>query len=327
MNTITGIISFIAKVKGQRINMDNRWIRLSQGAIGCLLMAACTSARPDSESKQEAKSDVEVISPVIRPATNHVRFQGVTRFMQTNDIRSQLTGIVLRVNCTPGQNITLHQALFVIQPQEAAALERSHLSNEINSSLTDTVYAHLKGQIKSVNVQGGDFVQAGDILANCVRSSSMKVIAYVPVEQISVIGKTKDCQILLPDGTLIGGRVSGTLPEAEAQNQTMAYIIESKENISLSENINVTLQFTTTQIQDALLVPASAVMGNEEQTAFWVMKLTNDSTCVKVPVQKGSMSDSLVQLVASGLTINDLIVSQGAYGLADSARVKVTNKR
>lgn len=327
MNTIIGITSFIAKNIRQKLNAISRWIQLSQVAIACLFFAACTTSRPDSENQQEAKSDVEVISPIIRTTTNHVSFQGVTRFMQANDIRSQITGIVVKVNCAPAENISVRQALFIIQPQEAAALERSNFSDEIKKGMTDTIYSHLKGQIKSLNVQSGDFVQAGDILASCVRSSSMKIIAFVPVEQMAIIEKTKDCRIFLPDGTETDGMVSGKNPEAEAQNQTIAYIVEPKKAIALSENINLTVQFTTGQIQDALLVPVSAVMGNEEQTSFWVMKLTNDSTCIKIPVQKGSKTDSLVQISGTNLTPNDLIISEGAYGLSDSAKVQVTNKR
>lgn len=327
MNTITGITSFITKNYKQKVKIDSRLVRLPQLVAVCLFLTACTSGQPDSENQNEAKSDVEVISPIIRPTTNHVSFQGVTRFMQANDIRSQITGIVTRVNCTPAENISVHQALFVIQPQEAAALERSNLSDEIKKGMTDTIYSHLNGQIKSLNVQTGDFVQAGDILASCIRSNSMKIIAYVPVEQIAIMDKTKACQIILPDGTSIDGRVSGKLPEAEAQNQTVAYIIDAQKAIALSENINLTVQFTTGQIQDAILVPASAVMGNEEQTSFWIMKLTNDSTCIKIPVQKGSKADSMVQVTGVDLTINDLIISEGAYGLGDSARVHITNKR
>lgn len=322
MNTITGINSLrIQKKRPVRSSL------LMLAAVLCLFFHGCQSAQQATEAQQEAKTDVEVVSPLIRATSNQVLFQGVTHYMQTNDIRSQITGIVVSVHCAPAENIRVSQALFVIQPQEAAALGRSKLGGDLNSGLLDTITSHISGQVKNVNVQAGDFVQAGDILASCVRSSSMKIIAYIPIEQVSVIEKTKTCQVLLPDGTSVEGRVSGKLPEAEAQNQTIAYLIEPQKAITLSENINLTVQFTTAQTQDALLVPVSAVMGNEEQTLFWVMKLTNDSTCVKVPVQKGSKADSLVQITASDLTVKDLIVSQGAYGLADSARVHVINKR
>jgi len=72
-------------------------------------------------------------------------------------------------------------------------------------------------------------------------------------------------------------------------------------------------------------VPESAVLGNEEQTSFWVLKLKNDSICIKVPVEKGLEIDSLIQLINSGLQLNDRVISEGGYGLPDSAKVQVIN--
>ena len=174
-------------------------------------------------------------------------------------------------------------------------------------------------------MQVGDFVQAGEVLASCVRTNSMRIIVYIPVEQELAVEKMKDCLVTLPDGTTIDGRVAGKLTAAESQNQTQAYIIEPKKPITLAENINIKVQFTAEQIQNAVFVPESAVLGNEEQTRFWVMKLMNDSICLKVAVEKGLKTDSLVQLIGSNLTISDLVVSECAYGLPDSARVQVTN--
>jgi hypothetical protein len=55
------------------------------------------------------------------------------------------------------------------------------------------------------------------------------------------------------------------------------------------------------------------------------MKLINDSTGIKVSVEKGIKQDSLVQIIGAGLTINDRVISEGGYGLADSARIHVIN--
>jgi len=287
--------------------------------------SGCASRQPAQEAEASVKSDVSVCKPVIRSANNRISFQGVTRYMQTNDIRSKMTGIITRVNCAVAENISINQALFTVQPQEAAALQKSKLSSQLIAGLSDTVYSHLSGQIKTLNVQIGDFVQAGDILASCIRTNSMRIIVYIPVEQVSAVEKMKDCMITLPDGSTIGGQVSGKLPAAEAQNQTQAFIIEPKMNISLAENINLTIQFIAETIQNAVFVPQSAVLGNEEQTRFWVMKLINDSTCMKVAVEKGMKVDSLVQLIGSDLKTDNLIISEGGYGLPDSARVKVIN--
>lgn len=327
MNIITGIIKFRVSIFGFRVKTVDWNVLIVLLTSLTILIGGCAPKQQAQEGVAVVKSDVKICPPTIRTVDRLVNYQGVTRYMQANDIRSQVTGIITRINCAVADHISINQALFVVQPQEAAALQKSKFSSQILAGFSDTVYAHLSGQIKSLNVQVGDFIQIGDVLANCIRSNSMRIIAYIPLEQIAAVEKIKHCTLILPDGSSVDGIVTGKLPAAETQNQTQAYIIEPKKNISLSENVNLSVQFTAEQLQNAVFVPESAVLGNEEQTRFWIMKLMNDSTCIKVSVEKGLKTDSLVQLIGSDLTISDLVVSEGAYGLPDSARVQVTNMK
>jgi len=323
MNIITGTTN--AKKKGKRkwgeyFHIFPVWLMAF-----AFLISACSPRQQAAEEESVVKSDVKVSAPVIGNAESILSFKAVTRYMQTNDIRSQITGIVKQINCSVADPIQVNQALFVIQPQEAAALTKLKFNNQILSGLSDTVFAHLNGQISKLAVQVGDFVQIGDVLASCIRSNSLRIIAYIPIEQVSAIEKLKNCSVVLPDGSSISGRISSRLPSAENNDQTQAYIIETKKAITLSENINLSVYFTSEQVQDALFVPVSAVLGNEEQTSFWVMKLLNDSLCIKVPVEKGLEKDSMIQMINSGLTGSDRVVIEGAYGLPDSSKVRITN--
>jgi len=289
------------------------------------IFGSCAPRQQPAEEETVVKSDVKVSSPMIGNAESILSFKAVTRYMQTNDIRSQITGIVSQINFSVADPIKVNQPLFIIQPQEAAALKKLNFNNQILSGLSDTVYAHLNGQISKLAVQVGDFVQIGDVLASCIRSNSLRIIVYIPIEQVLDIEKIRNCSVVLPDGSVVEGRISSRLPSAENNDQTQAYIIETKKAITLSENINLSVYFTKEQVQDALFVPVSAVLGNEEQTSFWVIKLLSDSLCIKVPVEKGLEKDSMIQLVNSGLTGSDRVVTEGGYGLQDSASVRITN--
>jgi len=70
-------------------------------------------------------------------------------------------------------------------------------------------------------------------------------------------------------------------------------------------------------------VPQSAVMSDETQETFWIMKLVNDSTAVRFDAVKGIENDSLVQIVRPTLRPDDRVVSDGAYGLPDTAAVSI----
>ena len=331
MNIITGINRNLEKGKGKREkgNGKNGWRDLLKqtfimGILG-LAVVDCAPKQQAEESSAAVRSDVTVCSPILGNAEMVMRFQAVTRYMQSNDIRSQITGIITQINCSVAGDIHTNQSLFVVQSQESAALKKSKFGNQMLTSLSDTVFAHLSGQISKLNVQVGDWVQAGDVLASCIRGNSMRIIAFIPVEQVSEIEKLKVCKVVLPDATILDGSISAKLTSADPNDQTQSYIIETKKAISMSENINLSVQFTSEQIQDGIFVPESAVIGNEEQTSFWVMKLINDSLSVKIQVEKGIRKDSLIQLIGSGLTVSDKIISDGAYGLPDSASVHAVN--
>ncbi len=326
MNIIIGINRAKEKGNGKKEKGKFFCILPVPLMVFVFLFSACAGRQQTAEEETVVKSDVIVSSPVIGNAGSFLSFQGVTRYMQANDIRAQITGIVTQINCSVADHISPNQALFVIQPQEAAVLKRMKFNNQILNGLSDTVFAHLSGQLSKLNIQLGDFVQTGDVLASCIRANSMRIIAFIPLEQVSVIEKIKDCSVILPDGSAVDGKISSKLPSAETNDQTQSYIIVTKKPIPLSENINLSVHFSGEPIHDALFVPESAVLGNEEQTSFWVMKLLNDSVCVKVPVEKGFEKDSMIQVIGSGLAVSDRVVSEGGYGLPDSSRVQVSNE-
>ena len=75
------------------------------------------------------------------------------------------------------------------------------------------------------------------------------------------------------------------------------------------------------------LVPRNAVMTNETQTEYWVMKIVDNKLAVKVSVKKGIENDDMVEILNSGLSASDLVVSEGGYGLNDSTKIAVSSKR
>ena len=62
---------------------------------------------------------------------------------------------------------------------------------------------------------------------------------------------------------------------------------------------------------------------NEMQNDFWVMKLTDSTTAVKVPIKKGIESGNKVEIISPQFSVADEILLTGNYGLADTAKVKV----
>jgi uncharacterized NAD(P)/FAD-binding protein YdhS len=78
---------------------------------------------------------------------------------------------------------------------------------------------------------------------------------------------------------------------------------------------------------NAETLPKSSVLSDETQSNYWVMKLINDSTAVKVPITKGIETGDTVQIISPRFSPTDKILSGGNYGLSDTASVIVDKQQ
>jgi multidrug efflux pump subunit AcrA (membrane-fusion protein) len=92
---------------------------------------------------------------------------------------------------------------------------------------------------------------------------------------------------------------------------------------SLPENLNVNARIPLRTIKDAIVLPKTAVLSNETLDQFWIMKLIDDQTAVRVDINKGIENDSLVQIIKPELSLTDRIVTEGAFGMPDTSKVVI----
>jgi aromatic ring hydroxylase len=115
--------------------------------------------------------------------------------------------------------------------------------------------------------------------------------------------------------------ITGKLSEMDLQTQTLKYMIKPSEIADLPENLIANVRLITSEKDSAIVLPRKAILSNETMTEFWVMKLINDSTAVKVPVKKGIENIDEVEITDPVFTPADRILLTGNYGLPDTARV------
>ena len=75
-----------------------------------------------------------------------------------------------------------------------------------------------------------------------------------------------------------------------------------------------------------MILPKNAIQSNEMLTEHWVMKLANDSTAVKVPIQTGNCNADSIEVISPSLSSADRIIQTGGYGLEDNSRVVITKE-
>ncbi len=70
-------------------------------------------------------------------------------------------------------------------------------------------------------------------------------------------------------------------------------------------------------------LPKSALLTDETESDFWVMKLIDSVTAVKVPVKKGIEMKDRVEILSPLFDPADKILLTGNYGLPDTAKVRI----
>jgi len=285
------------------------------------VLSSCKE-RASTQSEQMPLVSVKTTPVVLGDIENNVSFNGKTIYLKKNPVVSPIAGYIVRANVKFGDEIQKNDVLFEIQTKENKALENSNISADKIGIIK--VLASSGGFVNELNIsETGGYVVEGWLLCNIVNNKDLMIQVNVPFEYNSLLKTDRKCKVLLSDDTTIGGVIYQILPIIDEANQTQTILIKPDASRQLPENLNLTIQFIYEKHIDSFLVSRDAIMTNETQSEFWVMKIANDNLAVKIPILKGIENDSIVEVLSSDLKINDLIISEGAYGLPDSTVVRI----
>jgi multidrug efflux pump subunit AcrA (membrane-fusion protein) len=296
------------------------------GGFGLLLMiqVACTSAPPAADETVASTPVVSVSSPVSHTFNNSITFNGVTQYQQKAVIRAGIAGYVHHRGWKTGDMVKAGGIYCTITSKEQQALKHLDQNGVLDQFKAPIpITAGTGGIITAVNYQNGDYVAEGDILATLTQQSSLVVLVNVPVEYLDQVKAGTSCTVLLPDGRKLDTHLQAGLPSADAAVQTQSFIV-SIAATNLPEGANLKVSIPLSKPDQGMAVPVNAVQTDETQEHFWVFKLGKDNKAYKVAVTAGKISaDSLQEIQTDKISMNDRIIVEGAYGLADSSQVKI----
>jgi hypothetical protein len=296
-------------------------------SLAIVLLYSCRHAKETSEEATIVKTPVTIAPVEYKSVTSTVTLPAVATFMNKSIVRATTSGIIDKVLIDPGQSISADQLLFTIRTREALALDKSVRSDSsLNFKGIINILSHKEGVINSIAYQKGDFVQEGDEMAIVSDQSSLVFILDVPIELDRYIEKNRRCRITLPDHRNIDATIVRKLAEMDIQSQTVRYIVKPASAERFPANLYASIDLVKSTNEKALVMPKQAVLGNETQTEFWVMKLLNDSTAIRVDVTKGYENNAEVEITAPEFLTSDRIVLTGNYGLPDTARITISKK-
>lgn len=292
-------------------------------AITCCFMA-CKNKQNEPDTIQP-KSTVSVISAHTGMMAHTEQLSATAHYLRRNTVTAPVAGYVHFVKINFNDHVAKGQLLYTIETKERRALGsfESQDMNDKNYGLIN-VYAPMNGIITAIpQSQNGVFVSEGSALCDISDNHSLYFQVNIPYEYAKYVKENKSCIITLPDNTSINAQMEMPIMQSLTGLQTIPYMAKPQTDIYIPEGIIATVKLVTYQNSAAIMLPKKAVLSDELMQEFWVMKLINDSTAVKVPVTIGSQNDTMIEIKRPAFNSSDKILNSGNYGLSDTALVKV----
>lgn len=305
--------------------MNHYKIILASIALSSIIACKNNVKEDAAEISAVTGTPVTLTSPLIGYMKEEVELNAVSAFLLKTNVKSYTNGYLQMVNASLGKLVHKGDDLFVIKTKEASVLENSN--HNMDSSLYFKGVIHVKapgtGYITQINYQAGDYVQDGEVIATITDTKSFVFLLDLPYELKPFLLSNKQIQLKLPDASTLNGIIESPLPTVDAISQTQRYIIRVNNNQNIPENLIAKVNLVKQAKSNTVSIAKEAVLSNEIQTEFWIMKLLDSNTAVRVDIKKGIENNNSVEVLEPKLSVNDKIVLTGHYGLSDTAKVVI----
>ena len=288
---------------------------------------SCTTKRSEDESRYRAFPKVFSTHITRGKIMEYTEMNAMSRYMKTSVVSSPLDGYILQSRAKMNQVSRPGEILFIVQTRESRALNQNRTLTENVPGLagTDTITSGIEGYVTEIFFQKGDFVTMGEKLLTMKETSSLVFVLDIPYEWKNIISIDKTVDLILPDETRIRGTVSQISPEVNSVNQTQKILISVPHPDQYPEGLIARVLIPKAESTDATLLPRDAVLTNETESEYWVMKMINDSMAVKVPVKVGIMNPDTVEILQPDFGRKDRILIYGNYAVPDTIQVNLTD--
>ncbi|OJW81795.1 MAG: hypothetical protein BGO69_14920 [Bacteroidetes bacterium 46-16] len=293
------------------------------------LMACHQNESVNEEQTVRPKIPVEVVSVESGSVSNNLELTATSIYLRRNIVTVPIAAFITKVNTHLGERVAKGQVLYELQTKERRALgnDLSGVDPSLKNFGMISVKASASGIISTFDKQQpGEYVLEGTPLCTIAESSALAFQVNVPYEFSDIVKPGKKCMLTLPDRTHQPATITTPLTSMNAASQTQTLLAKPDENLFLPENLIAKVEVSRGIEGNKQILPKQCVLSDEMMKEFWVMKLINDSTAVKVQVEPGNKNTKTIEILSPVFKPADRIISTGNYGLPDTALVSVTPK-
>ncbi len=301
--------------------------------LNCLLIFACKTAPKEIDETKisNPKTSVEVTTVQYGSLDDELILSATTIYQKRNLVTATIPAFITSVHVKLGDAVMKGEVLYELESKERRSLGNN--ASKLDTSLANfgliKIKASASGVISTLDKQqAGDYVLEGTLLCTIAESGDLTFQVNVPYEFTPFARPGKNCVIVLPDNSIHNAVFTKSLTSMNVLAQTQTVLAKANETLFLPENMIVKVTVNKNNGGDKQILPKECILSDEMMKEFWVMKLTNDTTAVKIPIIIGNKSETSIEIISPRFDSNDKIISIGNYGMSDTASVNiVTSKR
>ena len=312
------------------------------GALVLVLAAGCRAQSPAEESREIAPVMVVAAAPAtIATMISTLRALGVTVANHHVTIRAPAAGRLIGMSLKNGDQVRKGQRIgYVVNreieaaqaglaiarkldPQEAKTLAES--VNRYDKSDGIPIIAPEAGVVSRPPVTSGQMVADLDPIVELIDPSSIYVEASIPVDELHLISPGMPATVTsgLRPGFAFPAQVGAMIPSFDASSATTPVRLDFTGSESIEEiGAPVEARIVTSNIPDALAIPATALFQDVGQNHYHVFVAGPDGRAHRVNVTIGVHDGPRVQ-VLDGIKAGDQVITSGGYALSDGLRIRV----
>ncbi|PYV85624.1 MAG: efflux transporter periplasmic adaptor subunit [Acidobacteria bacterium] len=219
-----------------------------------------------------------------------------------------------------------HPEIAQVQAQQSGAQSALNAAQDVLSQLL--VRAPFDGEVYSLPVKAGTYVNPGDLILQEADLSKVLVRAYVDEPDVAKLARGERIELTwdaMP-GKMWTGQVNAVPASVKlhgARNVGETTCIVGNQDFKLLPNINVGVTIVTAEHDNVLAIPREAL--RQEESGPFVFQIVNHE--LKRQSVQTSISNLTSVEVASGISENALVAigSTNSKPLRDSLTVKVVH--
>lgn len=293
------------------------------------IISSCGRTSSEADTTIKAKVAVEVISLSKGIVKDELTLFANTLYLKRNVVTAPIPAFITQVFIKLGDPVKVGQVLYLLETKERRALGSQAVVPDSTAASFGkiTIKAPASGIISTLDKQQiGDYVLEGGQLCTIAESSALAFAVNVPFEFTAFAKTGTKCTLVLPDNSQHPATFRTPLTTMNSLAQTQTILAKSDETLFLPENLIVKVLVNKSMEAKQQVLPKACVLTDEMMEKFWVMKLLDDSTAVKIWVTPGIRNRESVEIMEPKFENNDKFLITGNYGLPDTARVVVLKK-